>query len=207
MRPPLERPVEDGPDASRTLGQKLRVLPTERTPPFDWAELQRRARERRASRSRTLEGRTALRHPLVLAAALASIVAAALLTDHLLSSGRAGGPVDRGASAHSSVAQVPVDQTLLENRASRDPDPLLRRAAAAERWLASQPDDQPIVRVSTHLAVSDLEDRIASVDDLLNVERLRNAHARVHALQLERAQLVDSLAQVRYAEILTTDPP
>jgi hypothetical protein len=206
MHPPLDTPPEgNGAEAGRSLGERLRELPLERTPPFDWAELQRRARLHERHRRIIQDGSRSPRNMVLVAAALALVVAAVPLAGRLIRG--TAGPADQGAAAQSSVARAPIDARDLGGGASRDPDSVLRRAAAAERWLASQPDDEPVVRVSTHLAVTDLEDRIASVDDLLNVERLRNANARVHALQLERAQLVDSLAQVRYAEMLTTEPP
>ena len=196
-------PPGDQAEASRLIVQKMRELPADRAPPFDWAELQRRVQERRAVRRRAPEPRRLPRRAILLTGALASLLVGVLVAEHLIRN--AAVPADR--AVQSSIDHERVPESGLATHAARDPELVLRRAAAAERWLQSQPQDEPIVRVSTHLVVADLEDRIASVDDLLNVERLRNAHARVHALQLERAQLVDSLAQVRYAEILTTEPP
>jgi hypothetical protein len=199
MHPHLDMPPDGN---GRSLGERLRALPTERTPPFDWTELEHRARLR-TPRPGTSERSRAPRKALLLAATLAALAAAVVLGTRLIRS--TGGPADPARAAHGSVALVRPLPGAVEQ--GPDPEPLMQRAAAAERWLATEPDDQTIVRVSTHLVVTDLEDRIASVDDLLNAERLRNAHAQVHALQLERAQLVDSLAQVRYAELLTTEPP
>ena len=72
----------------------------------------------------------------------------------------------------------------------------------AERWLNAQPRSA-IVRVPTQMAVTELEDQIASMDDQLNAMRLAQPHAQQLAvLQQDRAQLVESLAQVRYAQIL-----
>jgi hypothetical protein len=62
--------------------------------------------------------------------------------------------------------------------------------------------------VGTRAAVAGLEDRIAQVDDLLTAERLEGAgRDRVAALQKERATLVRSLAQVRYAEVVASAVP
>jgi hypothetical protein len=70
------------------------------------------------------------------------------------------------------------------------------------------PRDPAIVHVSTRLAVTDLEDRIASVDDLLNAARVEHRRdAPLQTWQRERARLVDSLAQVRYAESLAAQLP
>jgi hypothetical protein len=72
----------------------------------------------------------------------------------------------------------------------------------AERWLNALPRSA-IVRVPTQMAVTELEDQIAAMDDQLNAMRLAQPPAQQLAvLQQDRAQLVESLAQVRYAQIL-----
>ena len=77
------------------------------------------------------------------------------------------------------------------------------RIEVGERWLASLPKEPVVVRVGTRAAVADLEDRIAEVDDLLTDETVDGAQpARLHLLEQERARLVNSLVQVRYAETL-----
>jgi hypothetical protein len=59
------------------------------------------------------------------------------------------------------------------------------------------------VRVGTRAAVAGLEDRIAQLDDLLSEARVEGTQpASLVALQQQRARLVRSLAQVRYAETL-----
>jgi hypothetical protein len=82
------------------------------------------------------------------------------------------------------------------------PPPSLPQAGSAERWLNAQPRSA-IVRVPTQMAITELEDQIAAMDDQLNAVRLAQPHApQVAVLQRDRAQLVESLAQVRYAQIL-----
>jgi hypothetical protein len=64
------------------------------------------------------------------------------------------------------------------------------------------------VHVGTRAAVAGLEDRIAQVDDLLTFVRLEGARPDgIVALQQERARLVGSLAQVRYAEVMAARSP
>jgi hypothetical protein len=59
------------------------------------------------------------------------------------------------------------------------------------------------MRVGTRTAVTDLEDRIAWMDDVISEQRLDAIDpSHVVALQRERARLINSLAQVRYAETL-----
>ena len=62
-----------------------------------------------------------------------------------------------------------------------------------------------IVRADTYLAVAALEDHIASLDDALNVARLRGGPAQVARLERTRAELLDSYTQVRYAELVSAN--
>src|SRR5918994_1823235 len=89
------------------------------------------------------------------------------------------------------------------------PDPQsLAQAEASERWLARLPPMHAVVRVGAHMAVADLEDRIAWVDDTLSDQSLDVVDpTHFVALQHERARLVNSLAQVRYAETLVAASP
>ncbi len=58
------------------------------------------------------------------------------------------------------------------------------------------------------MAVTELEDQIATVDDQLTVERLSQPQAQhLAVLQRDRAQMVESLAQVRYAQDLVAGLP
>lgn len=209
MYPSVGKPRDGERDpAHEAIAQRLRELPGEFAPPFDWSELQRRSRMRAARGSRgaaasgSAEGRLSRvgYRSLGLAAGAALIAVTTLLAIRFNQRGPAVAP---GRGQTVELAR-PVARTV----ASPAPEALLARADSAERWLASEPEDGPVVRVSTHLAVAHLEDRLASVDDLLNDERLQHARAsRLRTLQLQRAQLVDSLAQVRYAEILADEAP
>ena len=69
------------------------------------------------------------------------------------------------------------------------------------------PTPQPrIVRADTYLAVAALEDHIASVDDALNDARTaRVARREVARLERARAELLDSYARVRYAEMVSAN--
>jgi hypothetical protein len=80
------------------------------------------------------------------------------------------------------------------------------QARVAREWLARQPAEPALVRAGPRLAVASLEDRIAWFDDALTDQRLHGATAdQLQVLQQERARLVSSLAQVRYAEALVAD--
>ena len=69
----------------------------------------------------------------------------------------------------------------------------------------SQPMQPRIVRADTYLAVAALEDHIASLDDALNVARLRGGSAEVARLERTRAELLDSYTQVCYAELVSAN--
>jgi hypothetical protein len=63
-----------------------------------------------------------------------------------------------------------------------------------------------IVRADTYLAVAALEDHIASIDDALNVARAYSPRGEeVARLERTRAELLDSYAQVRYAELVSAN--
>jgi hypothetical protein len=74
--------------------------------------------------------------------------------------------------------------------------------AAQDIARASQPR---IVRADTYLAVAALEDHIATLDDALNVARLRGGTADVARLERTRAELLDSYTQVRYAQLVSAN--
>jgi hypothetical protein len=86
------------------------------------------------------------------------------------------------------------------------PSTPLDQMATAPALQADALDPQPrIVRADTYLAVAALEDHIASLDDALNVARLREGPAEVARLERTRAELLDSYAQVRYAELVSAN--
>jgi hypothetical protein len=100
---------------------------------------------------------------------------------------------------------------------------LIVALVAASAWRFDQPIDVPsvvsadvpeeyspasqprIVRADTYLAVAALEDHIATLDDALNVARLRGGSAEVARLERTRAELFDSYTQVRYAELVSAN--
>ncbi len=166
------------------LARLLRELPQDGVHPYDWSEFRRRAQAAPAAAARV--GRLRV---LAAAAVIALAVGAAAIRF-------GGGPRSAGPAA------------AISGRAAAPQHPAVPQAAAveqsrAEDWLESLPQEPAVVRVGTRAAVATLEDHIAEVDDLLNSERAGRAPPeRVHALQQERARLVSSLVQVRYAETL-----
>ena len=72
---------------------------------------------------------------------------------------------------------------------------------------APLPEPEPrIVRADTYLAVAALEDHIASLDDAINAARAYAPRGEeVARLERTRAELLDSYAQVRYAELVSAN--
>lgn len=216
-RPPRRPAVGD-------IARQLRELPSEAAPPYDFAEFRRRSRERPAS------GRQWITWPHAAAAAgLTAFVAAMALLgtgrgpavnddvgpansgpqaaamaprDSSDSRRNVGEPGGSSASPlNAGVApSAPAGSAAASSAGSGDP---FEQARAAREWLARQPAEPALVRAGPRLAVANLEDRIAWFDDALTDQRLHGASpAQLKVLQQERARLVSSLAQVRYAEAL-----
>jgi hypothetical protein len=176
----------------KDIASRLRELPTDRRPPFDYEEFQRRMREQpRPVRAVRWQHAAA-------AGGIVTVLAIFAVWSRF-------GQVDEehavpAVSAVESANPLPMVTVV---------DPMsAARARAAERWLSRLPAEPAIVRVETRFAVANLEDRIAWVDDALTDERMEGVNlAHVAALQQERVRLINSLAQVRYAETLAAQLP
>jgi hypothetical protein len=171
------------PDLEKGLARLLRALPDEPGQPYGFDEFERRVGVRmRAARSNTAG--LALSGVAVLAVAAAALLRLGVLTptpQAQSASATAGATADSAGAATATGVHVKL----------------------MEQWLASLPREPAVVRVGTRAAVMGLEDRIAQVDDLLSAARVEQAQpARLAALQQERARLVGTLLEVRYAETL-----
>jgi hypothetical protein len=160
----------------QNIVRRLRGLPQEIRQPYDWIEFRRRARARlnAAAHRRAMH-----RAYAVTAAAFALVVV--------------------GLAAWIRGRETPMSYRV-------QPAPAVEaRADAAERWLASLPSEPVVVDVGTRAAVAGLEDRIAQLDDVLSEARVEGTQpAQLVALEEQRARLVNSLVQVRYAETLVS---
>jgi hypothetical protein len=195
--------------SAENISRQLRELPEELPAPYDFAEFSRRGRDRMSSR------RTLVKWPHAAAAATLTAVVAGMAM--LANGSRPDGPAIDLATESASVSSVTGAQVSASSGMgeSRDTDPSrsqtsvarsAEQSRATREWLARQPPEPALVRVVPRIAVANLEDRIAWFDDTLNEERLDGGNAdHVKVLQQERARLVASLAQVRYAESLVAD--
>lgn len=167
-------------DQHHNIVRHLRALPQEIPQPYDWTEFRRRALRRRAK------------------AAYAAIAAALLLVVVGLTAWIRVTRSDRPESIESQ-------STGIAGPAASGSPSVDSRAAAAERWLVSLPSEPVVVRVGTRAAVAGLEDRIAQIDDFLSAARVEGTQpAKLVAVEEQRARLVNSLVQVRYAETLVS---
>ena len=195
MHPDLEAREPREPH-DRALAQRLRQLPNELAPPFDYAELRRRAHAQGRSLRRRARIGTLVHAAAAAAGALAVIIlGAAMLHPH------------RRPHAPALPDSPPLAADWRAVAPGEGGPRLSDASSTSEHWLANLPAEPVIVRVGTQLSVTDLEDRIAAVDDLLTAARLqREPDVPLKTLQYERTQLVDSLAQVRYAQSVAQLP-
>jgi hypothetical protein len=181
------------PPAVGDIAEQLRELPAEVTPPYDFAEFQRRGRERATPKRQVVSWPHA-----AAAAGLTAVVAAMALL------GTRGGTGSNDETGGPSVSAVAPDAT--GPAAGGVDDNNFDQARVAREWLARQPAEPALVRAGSRLTVASLEDRIAWFDDALTDQRLQGADpAQLKVLQQERARLVSSLAQVRFAEALVAN--
>jgi len=180
-------------DRQRRVGiSRLRQLPDEMLPPYNWQEFHRRSQQRVPGARDRLEWSRA-----AVAAALVVVVGGLAVWFSI------GKSVSVTASA---VRQL--DPIVVEDVPARNAQFAVDRSQVIETWLASLPQEPVVVRVGTRAAVAGLEDRIAQVDDLLTSVRLEGTRLdHLAALQQERVRLVGSLAQVRYAEVVASESP
>ena len=219
----MHNPVKQSNDLQQACVDRMRLLPTEIPPPYNWREFQRRAQQRLPSARTRLDWRhiTAAAALLVVVIGIAVWARVGTGERHVAGSGVSA---DSAADLTSGVRHRAGDVDALRERQVVASDLRAPRAAAdaqageaalaairsqaIESWLATLPREPVVVRVGTRAAVARLEDRIAQVDDLLTSVGLDGMRAdRLAALQHERVRLVGSLAQVRYAEVVASELP
>ncbi|MGC1457682.1 MAG: hypothetical protein WA825_05355 [Steroidobacteraceae bacterium] len=177
------------------LLQRLRDLPDAAPPPYGFSEFSHRYSRRRTRQTQ---------RPLRLMAAALAIVIGGWVVRHGLS------PLMESVSPppDAPIAQMPPPGDEPEALGAGPPRRVvLLPTVNAESWLNAHPQ-RALVRVPAQMAVTELEDQIATMDDQLNAVRLSQQPAQQLALlQRDRAQLVESLAQVRYAQYLVAGMP
>jgi len=233
---PLERfPSRDAP--ADDIRQRLRDLPSERQPPYDWVEFRRRARDparpKRAAvkwehaaaaagitvlvASMAMWGRADRQHPEIAPSGVATaplaandaVPGAATVTSGTPRSAWTPEQIERLNEQVNAAARARAEAVSLAAQAAISAQVAALAASPASRqWLDRQPAEPAVVRVGSRLAVANLEDRIAWVDDALSDAQFAHTDAAgVRTLRQERTRLIGSLAQVRYAETLAAQVP
>jgi hypothetical protein len=110
----------------------------------------------------------------------------------------------RGTAGALVMAMLGVSLWRLDRPAELAPP-----TASAEATPQRQPE-QRLVRADTYLALAAIEDHIASIDDALSDVRMIAPHgeskrADVARLERTRAELLDSYARVRYADMVAAN--
>lgn len=222
--------------SEKIIARRLRTLADESSEaPYEWAEFKRRRSVR--LRMPRLIARSRPAAIAVAAAVLVLAVAVVQISRWHIPAFAPADPADIASRASNSRVQgatsgnlaatpgSPEDEQTLAGRNVGEsmPESILEstpqsvaapdrqvqtRTRAIEGWLADLPRDPAVVRVGAHAAVTSLQDQIAALDDLMSAERVAGAkQSRLDALELQRAQLVSSLAQLRYAEMLASASP
>jgi hypothetical protein len=169
------------------IARRLRAAEDASEVPYEWTEFQRR--RHRSTLTRVIERN---RPAAIAAAVLATLLVTAF-------------PFIHSTHKHRPVIAPPPSPIALSNPTDLQEQ---ARTRALEGWLAALPQDHAIVRVGAHAAVSSLQDQIAALDELMTAERMEGAQpTRLDALERQRSQLVNSLAQVQYAEMLASANP
>jgi hypothetical protein len=181
------------------ITSRLRDLPDRAEAPYDWHEFKRRNFEHRGEQW----------HRTAIAASVVLVLAG--IAGWMRYSAGDG----LGLSGDSSIDEpaVALEGNPLPIVGYRiEPEDFAFSPAhgdaqeATSAWLANQPNEPAIVRVGNRLPVMDLEDRIAWIDDTLNAAQVESVQpASIQTLRHERAQLLSSLARVRYAETLAAE--
>jgi hypothetical protein len=179
-------------EQQHNIARHLRSLSQEIRQPYDWQEFRRRASWQRAN-AYARAGATKKKYAAIAAALFLVVVGVAAWVR-----------VIRPATPEA------IESDAIPGRdgpaSARDAASVDSRVAAAERWLVSLPSEPIVVRVGTRAAVAGLEDRIAQLDDFLSAARVEGTQpANLVAVEEQRARLVDSLVQVRYAETLAAE--
>src|SRR5512140_295754 len=147
MHNPLERTRGD----SQPCGDRLRGLPAEALPPYNWQEFQRRSLV-------SARGAPRLNWRHVSAAAAVLLVVCGVAVWGRWGRGVHDGETGESAPPLASVQSIQVRPVELQTDS---------RSQAIESWLATLPREPVVVRVGTRADVARLEDRIAQVDDLM----------------------------------------
>ncbi|MEQ8204699.1 MAG: hypothetical protein RIA65_00875 [Woeseia sp.] len=94
----------------------------------------------------------------------------------------------------------PTEPAYVENNTEAVLDALMVRSQILEQNLRALPNKPSIMRVGTAATISELEDRIAAIDQVLSEPDASHSPAQIETYWRERVRLMDSLLQLRFAQ-------
>jgi len=107
-------------------------------------------------------------------------------------------------SGEESFPTVPSNEVLAGNRNGQELNALMVQSQQIERNLRALPGQPSLVRASTAVTISDLEDHIAAIDYLLNQPEAQLSPQQVEIYWRERVRLMNSLLSLRTAQAQRT---
>jgi hypothetical protein len=131
-----------------------------------------------------------------------------MLDRHALRQSRARrrAAIARGAAGMIAIAMIGVSAWHLGRTVGGTPAVAPSPSAHSPSEASGHIPEQRLVRADTWLALAALEEHIASIDDALSDARVISPHgAEIARLERTRAELLDSYAHVRYADMVAVN--
>ena len=172
------------------LQTSLGTLPDTMPPRAVWQRIEEQSRAEGLFKPRATERRT-----WYLGVGLAAAVVLAVLNVPL-------GPVTD--SGEQSFPTVPSNEVLAGNSGRQALNALMVQSQQIERNLRALPGQPSLVRASTAVTISDLEDHIAAIDYLLNHPDAQLSPEQTEIYWRERVRLMNSLLSLRTAQAQRT---
>jgi hypothetical protein len=114
--------------------------------------------------------------------------------------------IARGAAGMIAIAMIGVSAWHLGRTVSDAPAVAAVPTGHAPSTASEDIPEQRLVRADTWLALAALEEHIASIDDALSDARVNSPQGvEVARLERTRAELLDSYAHVRYADMVAVN--
>jgi len=107
-------------------------------------------------------------------------------------------------TSEQSFPTVPSNEVLAGNSGRQELNALMVQSQQIERNLRALPGQPSLVRASTAVTISDLEDHIAAIDYLLNHPDAQLSPGETEIYWRERVRLMNSLLSLRTAQAQRT---
>lgn len=207
--------MRDPDSLSAAIAQRLRDLPAETPEPYGWETFRARAlrkgrvsRDSRRSRewSGSADASRGPRRPHLRMAIAAMLLLALAGGITLWMGGGLPAPSGEDVAASHAARQLGAAAAALASFAPLVAPPRGSRELAGERVSRDGREEPALVRVGEYVAVAGLEEQLAQIDELMSAARAEGVRpTSLSPLERQRARLVSSLDQVRYAQTLASE--